>query len=160
MRKKCLRLRRNWQSSSIISLAPLMNMRTRPFLAFLLFFLLAVTGNAQTLRWTEGQANAWYSKEPWLVGSNYIPATAINELEMWQADTFDPGRIDLSSVGLNRWESTPCAYSCTICFGNRIPKDSRRHQYLPRDRRSTSHQVHVCVVRFLLGSRSEAGQAA
>jgi hypothetical protein len=83
-----------------------MNMRTRPFLAFLLFFLLAVTGNAQTLRWTEGQANAWYSKEPWLVGSNYIPATAINELEMWQADTFDPRRIDLElgwaeSLGFN-----------------------------------------------------------
>ncbi len=35
------------------------------------------------------KANAWYAKQPWLVGSNYIPATAINELEMWQADTFD-----------------------------------------------------------------------
>ena len=29
------------------------------------------------------------------MGSDYIPATAINELEMWQADTFDPKRIDL-----------------------------------------------------------------
>jgi len=28
------------------------------------------------------------------VGSNYIPASAINELEMWQADSFDPQRID------------------------------------------------------------------
>ena len=35
------------------------------------------------------------AKQPWLVGSNYIPATAINELEMWQADSFDPQRIDL-----------------------------------------------------------------
>ena len=27
-------------------------------------------------RWTETAANAWYAKQPWLVGSNYIPATA------------------------------------------------------------------------------------
>lgn len=48
-----------------------------------------------TARWDEEKAQAWYRHEPWLVGSNYIPATAINELEMWQADTFDPKRIDL-----------------------------------------------------------------
>ena len=46
-------------------------------------------------RWTEKAANDWYARQPWLVGSNYIPATAINQLEMWQADTFDPKRIDL-----------------------------------------------------------------
>ena len=45
-------------------------------------------------RWSEAKANAWYAKQPWLVGSNYIPATAINELEMWQAETFDPATID------------------------------------------------------------------
>ena len=49
---------------------------------------------AQPQRWSEAEANAWYAKQPWLVGSNYIPATAINELEMWQADTFDAKRID------------------------------------------------------------------
>src|SRR5436189_3749749 len=46
-------------------------------------------------RWSEAKANDWYRQQPWLVGSNYIPATAINQLEMWQAETFDPGRIDL-----------------------------------------------------------------
>jgi len=45
-------------------------------------------------RWSEAKANEWYAKQPWLVGSNYIPANAINELEMWQADTFDPNTID------------------------------------------------------------------
>jgi hypothetical protein len=45
-------------------------------------------------RWSEAKANEWYAKQPWLVGSNYIPATAINELEMWQAETFDPNTID------------------------------------------------------------------
>jgi hypothetical protein len=46
-------------------------------------------------RWTKEAANAWYAKQPWLVGSNYLPANAINELEMWQATTFSPQRIDL-----------------------------------------------------------------
>jgi Cellulase (glycosyl hydrolase family 5) len=41
-------------------------------------------------RWTEKAANEWYAKQPWPVGANYIPATAINQLEMWQKDTFDP----------------------------------------------------------------------
>ena len=45
-------------------------------------------------RWSEGRAAEWYAAQPWLVGSNYIPATAINELEMWQAETFDPATIE------------------------------------------------------------------
>ncbi len=45
-------------------------------------------------RWTEDEALAWQQKHPWLVGCNYNPRTAINQLEMWQADTFDPETID------------------------------------------------------------------
>ncbi|HXA51143.1 MAG TPA: cellulase family glycosylhydrolase [Candidatus Acidoferrum sp.] len=41
-------------------------------------------------RWTEKAANDWYAKQSWPVGANYIPATAINELEMWQRESFDP----------------------------------------------------------------------
>jgi hypothetical protein len=57
-------------------------------------------------RWSEEQANAWYEHQPWLVGANYIPANAINQLEMWQADTFDPATIErelalAESIGMN-----------------------------------------------------------
>ncbi|HKR77069.1 MAG TPA: 1,4-beta-xylanase [Rhodanobacter sp.] len=45
-------------------------------------------------RWSKAQAQAWYAKQAWPVGSNYLPSDAINELEMWQAATFDPKRID------------------------------------------------------------------
>ena len=45
-------------------------------------------------RWTEAQANAWYAKRPWLVGCNYNPSSAINQLEMWQAESFDPAAND------------------------------------------------------------------
>jgi len=49
---------------------------------------------AQTPRWTEQKANAWYAQRPWLVGTNYVPKSAINQLEMWQQETFDPVEID------------------------------------------------------------------
>ena len=44
-------------------------------------------------KWTKEQAAAWYHSQPWLVGSNFIPSTAINQLEMWQAETFDTATI-------------------------------------------------------------------
>jgi len=49
---------------------------------------------AQGTPWPEQKARNWYARQPWLVGANYIPANAINELEMWQAATFDPNEID------------------------------------------------------------------
>lgn len=53
------------------------------------------TNDAGTTKpWSAEKANKWYAGQPWLVGANYAPATAINQLEMWQADTFDPERID------------------------------------------------------------------
>ena len=57
-------------------------------------------------RWTEAQAKAWYAEQPWLVGANYTPASAINQLEMWQAATWDPKRIDYElglaqGIGMN-----------------------------------------------------------
>lgn len=46
------------------------------------------------VRWTEAQANTWYAKQPWLVGCNFSPSSAINQLEMWQADSWEPKTID------------------------------------------------------------------
>lgn len=56
--------------------------------------------------WTKEQANYWYDQQPWLVGANYNPSTAINQLEMWQKKTFDPKRIDqelgwAEQIGMN-----------------------------------------------------------
>lgn len=66
-------------------------------LQFLLF--LVISGSCAFLRaqaqsWPEAKANAWYQQQPWLVGSNFTPADAINQLEMWQDGTFDPQEID------------------------------------------------------------------
>ena len=56
--------------------------------------------------WSAEKANKWYKSQPWMVGANYIPANAINQLEMWQADTFDAATIDkelgwAQSIGMN-----------------------------------------------------------
>ncbi len=68
----------------------------RTYFAALTFFLISAAGRAeaQSPRWNESKANNWYQQQPWLVGSNFLPADAINELEMWQAETFDPQEID------------------------------------------------------------------
>jgi hypothetical protein len=61
---------------------------------------------AQSKRWSEARANEWYAKQPWLVGANYIPSDAINQLEMFQATTWNPKLNDkelglAESVGMN-----------------------------------------------------------
>jgi hypothetical protein len=57
-------------------------------------------------RWTEEKASAWEEQLPWLRGSNFNPSTAINQLEFWQEETFDPETIDrelgwAEDIGLN-----------------------------------------------------------
>lgn len=88
----------------------------------------SVTVPVSPQRWSPAAANAWYDRQPWLVGANYIPATAINELEMWQADSFDPARIDLElgwaeKAGMNTmrvflhdllWKQDPAGFTHRI----------------------------------------------
>ena len=97
-------------------------------LLVVLLVVFQISWAAPAKKWTEEQANSWYHTQPWLVGSNYIPATAINELEMWQADSFDPKRIDLElgwaqSIGMNTmrvflhdlvWKQDPAAFKQRI----------------------------------------------
>ena len=45
-------------------------------------------------RWSAAETSQWYEKQPWLVGSNFLPSSAINQLEMWQAESFDVATID------------------------------------------------------------------
>lgn len=57
-------------------------------------------------RWSEAKAQSWYDAQPWLVGANFIPSDAINELEMFQGATFNPALIDNElgmgeSIGMN-----------------------------------------------------------
>lgn len=71
---------------------------------FILYVIMIVTAplfaqqkvsDSQTGKvWSAMEANAWYSKQAWISGANFIPSTAINQLEMWQKESFDPQTID------------------------------------------------------------------
>jgi hypothetical protein len=56
--------------------------------------------------WTREQSNEWYKQWGWLCGADFIPSSAINQLEMWQAETFDTATINrelgyAQSIGMN-----------------------------------------------------------
>jgi hypothetical protein len=96
----------------------------------------------QQQRWSEEKANAWYAKQPLPVGSNYIPDDAINQLEMWQAATFDPKEIDrelgwAQGLGMNTmrvflhdllWEQDPDGFKQRI---NTFLEIAARHHIRP-----------------------------
>lgn len=88
------------------------------------FIVADVKGGTLPGPWTQEKAWAWYNRQPWLVGCNFIPSTAVNQLEMWQADTFDPNTIDrelkwAADIGFNvirvylhdlLWEQDPADF--------------------------------------------------
>lgn len=45
-------------------------------------------------RWSTERANEWFKRHGWIIGCNYVPHNAINQLEMWQEDTFAPELIE------------------------------------------------------------------
>ena len=82
-----------------------MNLRSVLTLGLMMLPTVLMSGQGRA-RWSEQQANDWYAKQPWLVGANFIPSDAINELEMFQAATFNPALIDKElglgeSIGMN-----------------------------------------------------------
>lgn len=99
-----------------------MNVRLRIAVCLVALLSLLTVGPVMAReRWTTEQAAQWQRETPWLVGANFSPATAINQLEMWQADTFDRQQIDkelawAESLGFNSmrvflhhlvWEQDP-----------------------------------------------------
>jgi hypothetical protein len=107
--------------------------KSSSWLSALLFLALlpnlhAQAAQAPAQRWTEAQANAWYAQQPWPVGADFLPSNAINELEMWQADTYDPVTIErelgwAEAIGMNTmrvflhnllWEQDPKGFQQRI----------------------------------------------
>jgi hypothetical protein len=98
-------------------------------LLFITILLGTSISTAQTHeRWSTAKANEWYSQQGWLVGANYVPDNAINQLEMWQPDTFDPAEIDkefgwAQKIGMNTmrvflhdllWQQDPAGFTKRI----------------------------------------------
>lgn len=80
----------------------------RRYMIFFFLILLAYDSPAQKERtvWSKDKANAWYAQLPWMAGADFLPSTAINQLEMWQAASFDSATIDrelgfAEGIGMN-----------------------------------------------------------
>lgn len=83
-----------------------------------------VASEVVPLRWSKEKATEWYNQQGWLVGCNFVPHTAINQIEMWQGESFDPFTIDkelswAAALGFNTvrvflhhlvWEADAAAY--------------------------------------------------
>ena len=111
-------------------------------------------------KWSEQKAKEWYGKQPWLIGSNYNPASAINELEMWQADSFDPKRIDLElgwaeSLGMN----TMRVYLHDLLWQQDAEGFKQRLDTFLTIAAKHGIRPSLRLVRFVLGSRPASGQA-
>lgn len=84
-------------------------MKFKNKLIFALLLFINTVAISQTIVgevWPLEKANAWYKTHKWITGADYIPATAINQLEMWQASTFDTATINkelgwAESIGFN-----------------------------------------------------------
>ncbi len=69
-------------------------MKFRQRFSLLIPTLIMLSSSVFAQQWPAAKANAWYARQPWLVGANFLPSNAINELEMWQAETWSPFLID------------------------------------------------------------------
>lgn len=52
------------------------------------------TASGEGQPWSRAKAWEWYTDIGSIRGCNYLPRTAVNSTEMWQATTFDPKTID------------------------------------------------------------------
>ncbi len=81
-------------------------MRNKIVLFFLFIYFIVLSACKPTIKedlkqeenksgqWTIEQASLWEQENGWLRGCNFVPSTAINQLEMWQEETFDSVTID------------------------------------------------------------------
>jgi hypothetical protein len=86
-------------------------MRNKIFLIVVLFLTINLCFSQeksvlQNNKWSIEKSNNWYNNQKWITGANFNPSTSINQLEMWQENSFDPIIIDrelgfAESIGFN-----------------------------------------------------------
>lgn len=107
----------------------------------------AAPADAAPGRWTEARAKTWMTQWPYLAGGNYLPSNAINQLEMWQADTFDPATID-RELG---W-AAKLGFNAMRVFLHNLPWREDPKGYLERIDRflgiAAKHKIAIMLVFF------------
>jgi hypothetical protein len=100
-----------------------------------------------TGQWSLDKANNWAKEQRWSAGCNFIPSTAINQLEMWQPETFDPVTIN-REFGLMQ----QTGLSLARIFLHDLAYQADPHGFKNRMRRVLSlaraHHVRIMFVFF------------
>ena len=97
--------------------------------------------------WSIAEASHWSRQRPWIIGFNYTPRSAINQLEMWQDETFDPTTIN-QELG---WASD-IGFNMVRVFLHHLPWQENHHNFCKKidvflsiaDR----HNIEVMFVLF------------
>ena len=65
-------------------------------MTFYIFALLILFSQQLSARdiWTPDQAWAWFNAQKYIMGTEFTVSSAANQLEMWQAETFDAELIE------------------------------------------------------------------
>jgi len=110
-------------------------------------FAFTATRGQSAERWSKEKANDWYKTQPWLVGCDFLPSTAINQLEMWQPETLDAETID-RELG---WAES-IGFNTVRVFLHDLPwKDNRDKFYAKIDKFLTiadKHKIRPMLVFF------------
>ena len=96
-------------------------------------------------RWSQEKAEQWYENHGWVAGCNFTPSNAINQLEMWQAETFDPETID-RELG---W-AEDLGFNCMRVFLHHVVWEQDKEGFKDRIRKyleiSDSHDISTMFV--------------
>ena len=121
--------------------------RARWLAACLATAALPISGVRGGERWTPEAAHQWYDAQPWPMGCNYLPRTAINQLEMWQSETWDPAAID-QELG---WAAS-LGFNTVRVFLHELPWQEDREAFAERVEQfltiAQSHGIRPMIVLF------------
>src|SRR6476620_1520514 len=115
--------------------------------AVVMLLRIHVITSSAAQRWTPQQANEWYDAQSWIVGCNFLPSNAINQLEMWQPETFDPATID-GELGF----AQSLGFNSVRVFLHNLPWHDDRDAFLKNIDKfleiSAKHEIRPLIVFF------------
>ncbi|GAB1415927.1 cellulase family glycosylhydrolase [Paludibacter sp.] len=115
------------------------------------------TPEKQNERWSIEKANQWQDEQGWIVGVNYVTSTAINQFEMWQAETYDPETIDREL----RW-AEELGFNAVRVFLHDMVWEADREGFKQRLDNFLSicqvHNMRTIITFFTNGGRFESPQ--
>ena len=132
------------------------------YFSLIISLLCSCCGPKAGERWSQERAEQWYADHGWVAGCNFTPSNAINQLEMWQEETFDPETID-RELG---W-AEDLGFNCMRVFLHHVAWEQDKEGFKDRIRKyleiSDSHDISSLMTAgmnhvLLESSRNRRGE--